>query len=233
MNWLPSAVNRSGAVSPATRATESRLPVTMPGRAVRSTMVRLVRQRGYPSARAASRSEFGTSLISSSVVRMTIGTISMARAQLPARAENCLVRATMSAHANTPTTMDGVPFMTSATKRVIFASRVPEYSAQKMPAPTPRGSPIRLAMPTMIKVPTIALATPPPVSPAGTGILVKKSSEILLAPLAIRVRRISSRGSTASSTARTMRPTIALLFQRRSRGRFICRRRPGPARPAR
>ena len=43
--WLPSAVKSSGAVSPATRATASRLPVTMPGSVVRTTTVRLVRQR--------------------------------------------------------------------------------------------------------------------------------------------------------------------------------------------
>ena len=33
-NWLDKAVNRSGAVSPAMRATASKTPVTMPARAV-------------------------------------------------------------------------------------------------------------------------------------------------------------------------------------------------------
>ena len=47
----------------------------------------------------------------------------------------------------------------------------------------PIGRPIRLAAPTMMSVPTIACATPPPVSPAGAGVLVKKSTERLPAPL--------------------------------------------------
>jgi hypothetical protein len=34
-NWLLSAVNRSGAVSPVMRATASRMPVMMPARAAR------------------------------------------------------------------------------------------------------------------------------------------------------------------------------------------------------
>ena len=37
-NWLPNAVKRRGAVSPAMRATATRAPVTMPGSAVRSTI---------------------------------------------------------------------------------------------------------------------------------------------------------------------------------------------------
>ena len=112
------------------RATASRLPVTMPGSVVRTTTPRLVRQRGYPSASAASRSELGTSLIISSVVRSTIGIISIASAALPARAEKCFCVATIQAQAKTPTTIDGVPFSTSATKRVTQVSRLVGYSAQ-------------------------------------------------------------------------------------------------------
>ena len=44
-------------------------------------------------------------------------------------------------------------------------------------------------MPTISRVPTIAWATPPPVSPAGAGVLVKKSSERLPAPFAHQVER--------------------------------------------
>src|SRR3954453_15348141 len=98
------------------RGTASRLPVTIPGKVVRSTMERLVRQREYPSASAASRSELGTSLIISSVVRSTIGIMSMASAALPARAEKCFWVATIQAQAKTPTTIEGVRFITSATK---------------------------------------------------------------------------------------------------------------------
>ena len=51
-----------------------------------------------------------TSVIISSVVRSTIGIMSMARAALPARAEKCFCVATIQAHAKTPTTIDaGTP----------------------------------------------------------------------------------------------------------------------------
>jgi hypothetical protein len=128
--WLPRAVNRRGAVSPAMRATASRAPVMMPGRVVRMTTERLVLHRGYPRARAASRRELGTSLIISSVVRRIMGTMSSARATLPARAEKCFCVATIQAQAKTPTTIEGVPFSTSATKRVTQESRLLGYSAQ-------------------------------------------------------------------------------------------------------
>ncbi len=42
-NWLPNAVKSSGAVSPATRATATSAPVTIPGNAVRSTTLSDVR----------------------------------------------------------------------------------------------------------------------------------------------------------------------------------------------
>jgi hypothetical protein len=130
MYWLPSAVKSRGAVSPAIRATARRLPVMMPGSVLRTTMPRLVRQRGYPSASAASRREPGTSLIISSVVRRTMGIIRIASAMLPASPEKCFCVATIQAHAKTPTTIDGVPLSTSATKRVTQVSRWPGYSAQ-------------------------------------------------------------------------------------------------------
>ena len=44
----------------------------------------------------------------------------------------------------------------------------------------------------------MACATPPPVSPAGAGILVKKSTERLPAPLTTRSRRMKKSGSNAT-----------------------------------
>ena len=41
-----------------------------------------------------------------------------------------LLVATIQVQAKTPTTIDGVPFSTSATKRVTQVSRLPGYSAQ-------------------------------------------------------------------------------------------------------
>ena len=124
--------------------------------------------------------------------------------------------ATIQAQAKTPTTMDGVPFSTSAMKRVIVASRLAGYSAQKIPAPMPIGSPMMHATPTMIRVPTMAWTTPPPLSPAGTGVWVKKSRLMLLAPLMTRSNRIRNSGSTASTVATTSRATITRLRQRRN-----------------
>ena len=37
-----------------------------------------------------------------------------------------------------------------------------DHSEKKMPAPTPIGTEIRAAIPTIVKVPTMALAIPPP-----------------------------------------------------------------------
>ena len=127
---LPSAVKSSGAVSPAIRATPTRQPVTMPASAVRATIRSDVRQRGYPSASAASRSECGTRRTISSVVRAIIGTMSTASATLPASAEKWPIGLTSQVHAKIPTTIDGVPFSTSATKRTIQPSRPEPYSAR-------------------------------------------------------------------------------------------------------
>ncbi len=42
-----------------------------------------------------------------------------------------------------------------------------DHSEKKMPAPIPIGTEIREAIPTIVKVPTIALAIPPPVTFGG------------------------------------------------------------------
>ncbi len=87
---LPSAVNSSGAVSPAARATASMIPVSTPGSAVRTTTESVVRQRRTPSASDASRSDAGTSFRISSVVRMITGIMMIASATEPAKALYCL-----------------------------------------------------------------------------------------------------------------------------------------------
>src|SRR4051794_5976773 len=77
------AVNSSGAVSPAARATASIVPVMIPGSAVGSTTRRTTCQRGAPRARAASRSDCGTSSSTTSAARATTGSISSDRASAP------------------------------------------------------------------------------------------------------------------------------------------------------
>src|SRR4051794_33320767 len=76
-------VKSSGAVSPAARAIDSRTPVTRPGNAVGSTTRVTTRHRGAPSASAASRSESGTSISTTSDDRMTTGSISSQSATDP------------------------------------------------------------------------------------------------------------------------------------------------------
>lgn len=84
-NWFDSAVNSSGAVSPAIRATASSTPVKIPLSDARSVIASTIRHFGVPSAMAASRSEFGTSFSMFSVVRITIGICSNASATTPAQ----------------------------------------------------------------------------------------------------------------------------------------------------
>ena len=100
-----------------------------------------------------------------------------------------------------PITIDGRPFNTSDRNRTVFASRVRPFSARYRPAPMPIGSPIAAAMPMRISVPTIALAIPPPGSPTGFGISVKKSSEMALAPSLTRWNRMKMSGSVATTAA--------------------------------
>src|SRR5205085_1138991 len=72
---FPSAVKSSGAVSPATRATESRRPVVIPPRAALSTILKVTFQRGSPRASPASRMCVGTSFKISSVFLAIVGII--------------------------------------------------------------------------------------------------------------------------------------------------------------
>src|SRR5207247_6891171 len=76
-------------------------------------------------------------------------------------------------------------------------SRPPPYSARYIPAPTPIGTPINAARPTITAVPAIAFATPPPDWPAGTGVLVKNARSMDDAPFATRLPRLRKRASTA------------------------------------
>ncbi len=66
------------------------IPVMTPEVAVRSVIESVVRQRGMPSPYAASRRACGTSSNISSVVRVIVGTIMIAKATPPASAEKCL-----------------------------------------------------------------------------------------------------------------------------------------------
>ena len=62
--------------------------MAIPAVAVRTTTETVVRQRGTPSASAASRNSWGTSRTISSVVRVTSGIMMIPSAKPPASAEN-------------------------------------------------------------------------------------------------------------------------------------------------
>src|SRR6266536_2277393 len=73
----------------------------------------------------------------------------------------------------------------------------------------------------MITVPTIALATPPPAWPAGTGFLTKKLQSRDEAPLATRYPRMRTRASTATNDSTATRAVMAPLTMRRRRRRAL------------
>src|SRR5438034_7777641 len=70
------------------------------------------------------------------------------------------------------------------------------------------------ARPTMIPVPTIALATPPPDCPAGTGFLTKKLQSRDDAPFATRCPRIRTRARTATKDSTATRAVMVPLTKR-------------------
>src|ERR1019366_2176608 len=80
-------VNRRGAVSPATRAIDNRIPVAMPRDAAGITTVQTAFHLAAPKAKAPSRSDCGTARKNSSVLRRTMGISITPRAKPPARAE--------------------------------------------------------------------------------------------------------------------------------------------------
>jgi hypothetical protein len=100
----------------------------------------------------------------------------------------------MRTYANNPMTMLGIPFMTSAAKRVIRLICVWGYSDRNVPPSTPIGIPKHPASPINVNVPVMALAIPPPGSPAAPGSLVKKSQFRADSPVWARNARTKARG---------------------------------------
>jgi hypothetical protein len=91
-----------------------------------------------------------------------IGSITKLRATPPAKAENCFVGNTIMTKMNSPNTIEGNPVNTSFIKLENTETLDVAHSEKKMPAPIPIGTEISEAIPTIVKVPTIALAIPPP-----------------------------------------------------------------------
>ena len=112
-NRLLKAVNRSGAVSPATRAMARIVPVMMPFMAAGTTTVATMRHLLAPSASAPSRKLSGTARRNCSVLRTVIGMTITLSATAPASAEKCRMGTTTTVKTNTPTMMEGTPFSRS------------------------------------------------------------------------------------------------------------------------
>src|SRR6185437_1233149 len=102
-----------------------------------------------------------------------------------------------------PITMDGTPLSTSAVKRMASPKRLRPYSERKTPAPMPSGTPMALAMPRITPEPRMALAMPPPGTPTGAGVLVRKAQLMEPIPRFNKSAKIAARGSSTSRTAAT------------------------------
>src|SRR6476646_3708397 len=216
-NSWPKAVKMRGALSPAIRAKASMMLVTIPALAVRKTTETIVRHLGIPKPRAASRIVCGTSKSTCSVVREITGIIMMPRATLPEMSEKCFCGTTTKAQAVIPITTEGTPFRASAVKRTTLPNLLRPYSARKTPAPIPRGMPIRLAKPRSNIDPAIALPIPPPSSPMGLGICVRKAQFKEPKPRCTTVPRIRNSGTVTIRAAIVIRPRARPLESLRRR----------------
>ena len=76
-----------------------------------------------------------------------------------------------------------------------------------MPLMTPIGTAISAARPLMISVPTIEFSIPPPASPTGVGMWVKKARFSDWMPWLTTKNSTSASGTSASSTAPAQNPT--------------------------
>jgi len=82
---------------------------------------------------------------------------------------------------------------------------------------TPSGTPMRQAIPTMYNVPAIPFPTPPPVSPTGAGIAVKKLQSSPAIPREITSQSSEISGTSATPSASAQSPVISQFTARRVR----------------
>ena len=184
-----------------------------------STIESVVRQRGTPRARLASRSEFGTRTSTSIVARATSGSIRQASANAPA--QPLWPRpTTIRPKTKIPITIAGTPFSTSSTRltavRIAGGANSIRYTATRMPT----GSAIKVARPTSTNEPAKALASPCFTGPNanGTGPFVIRSRLSAPAPRFATDHTTMTRIATAIAAAKVASPSIS-RFTRRRRGR--------------
>ena len=208
---LVAAVNSNGAVSPDARATANSMPVKSPFFPVLKTTLSTVFHLGTPSAIEASLNVIGTSLRDSLVVLAMIGVIIRLNATPPAKAEYVFVVKTIRMKTNSPNTIVGNPVSTSFIKPETVESLDVDHSEKKMPAPTPIGTEISVAKPTIMKDPSIAGAIPPPGRFGAVGIWVRKSIFMAGAPFMKTSPSMSIKGTRARTTATNTNMVIKLL----------------------
>jgi hypothetical protein len=187
------------------------MPVKSPSFPVLITTLSTVFHLGIPRAIEASLNVIGTSLRDSSVVLATIGIITKLKATAPAKAENSLVVATITMKTNSPNTIEGNPVSTSFIKPETVESLDEDHSEKKMPAPTPIGTAIRVAIPTIVKDPNIALAIPPSGKVGAVGKWVKNARFMTGVPRTKTSPSTSIKGVTARTTAAMTAMVINLL----------------------
>ena len=105
--------------------------------------------------------------------------------------------------------MDGNSARTSLVKLESVESLDSGHSEKKIPAPTPIGTAISAAMPTIITEPRIAGPTPPPGTPTGVGRFVRKDRLIAGAPCMTTSATIRASGTRANTTATPTRAVIS------------------------
>src|SRR5437868_14929816 len=131
-------------------------------------------------------------------------------------------------------TIDGTPFSVSAAKRTRLENAVPAYSDIYTPLMTPIGIAISDPNEVTRRVPTIALAMPPPGSPTGLGIWVKKPTFSDWMPWLTTKNSTNASGTRAMSTDRPQNATNSEETTFRPDGDFMPptpapARRPGPS----
>src|SRR5579864_7535119 len=99
----------------------------------------------------------------------------------------------------------------------------PPNSARYTPAIRPTGKPITAASSKSFKLPTMALAIPPPVSPTGFGSCVKRFQFREAPPCQIKYPRIRNNTETTDKAATPVRVSITTLsdFRQIKSARFM------------
>ena len=127
----------------------------------------------------------------------------MASAALPARAEKCFWVATIQAQANTPTTIEGVPFITSATKRVSQVSRLAGILGAVDAGADADGQSDQAGDAHDEQGADDGVCDPAAGLAGGRGRVGEEVERQAPAPLATRSARMKKSGSSATTTARS------------------------------